>query len=345
MSKILIIGDIHMRQDIPFSASIEDGRSGEWEKVKKFLHLKAEDCDAVVLLGDVLNSKHNHSSVNAELVTFLHGFGKKEIHIIAGNHERYGKNTALDYIKKMYIPNWNVYVEPCSAYIAGQECLMVPFMTPGSMGVATREEAVEKIFSRGYFPAKVNLIFAHHAIDESSVAKYLTEIVLPKKELEKRADHTFFGHIHKPEEISDKIHGTGSVFTQEVGEEEKFVWTIEDGVIEGEKVPCRGIYKVEFNKVDKGEDLSTYPLLDIPKDSIVRATILSKDADVDTIKKWGSRFDGFSLVMDIKGERRKLQFDEKAVFDTSVESLLEIYAKEKKISLPLLQEGYNLIKK
>ena len=109
--KICIVGDPHFRFQLPYSTALEDGRRSEWEAVKDKIVETAEKCDAVILMGDCFNSKHNHSTVNTEFVNFLHRFGNKEIYILAGNHERYGHQTGLDFIKEMKNPLWHVFTE------------------------------------------------------------------------------------------------------------------------------------------------------------------------------------------------------------------------------------------
>ena len=69
--RICIIGDQHFRFQLPYAAAFKDDRRGEWEAVKKTITDAAEYCDGVVFLGDNLNSRHNHSSVNREFVEFV----------------------------------------------------------------------------------------------------------------------------------------------------------------------------------------------------------------------------------------------------------------------------------
>ena len=89
--KICIVGDQHFRYQLPYASSFKDGRRAEWEGVKEEIYKTADKCDAVVLLGDNLNTRHNHSSVNREFVDFLVrlGLGNKPVYIISGNHETF----------------------------------------------------------------------------------------------------------------------------------------------------------------------------------------------------------------------------------------------------------------
>lgn len=339
MTKILICGDQHFRFELPYASLFEDGRRGEWESVKKKIHETAEACDAIVLLGDGLNQRHNHSSVLREFVEFLNGFGDKEVHILVGNHERYGVSTALDFLKEMYKPNWFIYRDPTWARVAGLDAVVVPYMTPALMGVVTREEAVNKIstvFPQGEFP----LLFAHHAITGSSLrampVELLNEIVLQGETVRKKFDHAFAGHIHDPQELGS-IHMTGNIFTQEVGEHEKFIYTYdsEDGYVERIPLPVRGIYKIIWEELTDKDA--------IPKNSIVKCYVTSRDTDIEIVKTMLSTFDASMIVEQYPSERAKVHFEDGGL-DLSVDNLLKLYAEVKGLSYEDVVEGYELIK-
>lgn len=339
--KILVIGDQHFRYELPYASAFDDGRTGEWQAVKDLIHDEAKTCDAVVLLGDNFNQRHNHSSVIKEFVEFLNGFGDKEVHILVGNHERYGSSTALDFLNEIDKQNWFIYNEPTYARVAGLDTVMVPFMTPALVGVETREEAINKIST--VFPhKKFPLVFAHHAVSGSKLrslpVELLNEIVLPGDVLTKHFDHIFAGHVHEPQNLHP-IRMTGNIFTNEVGEHEKFIYTYESndkGVhIELVRLPVRGIYKIVW------EELT--PKDGIPKKSIVKCYVTSRDTDLEVVKTMLGVFDASIIVEQYPSERTKVHFEDGGL-DLSVDGLLKLYAEARGLSYEDLKDGYELIK-
>lgn len=345
--RLCIVGDLHFRYELPYASAFEDGRRGEWEAVKKKIIETASTCDAVVLLGDNLNSKHNHSSVIKEFIEFLNSFGDKEVHILRGNHELYGSSSALDFLKQLKHKNWHVYTEPVIAKVCGEEAMMIPYMTPALMGVETKEEGIKAIVDK--FPNyALAFAFGHHAVSGSRMAgmpvDMLNEIVLPQKEMEKHFSHTFCGHIHQKQNIFPNIYITGCTPSQEVGDHHKSIFVYEsDGTIdvkvEEVPLPVRGIYKFEFNR-----DVDDRNILNIPDHSIVKAIVTDSQLDVEKIKANAlSRFDAYVLIEQYPSERQKMSF-ESGVIDLSVEGLLKLYAEAKGLSYSELQEGFELIR-
>lgn len=345
--RILVVGDQHFRYELPYASAISDGRKAEWEAVKKTIHDTAKTCDAVVLMGDNFNSRHNHSSVIREFVDFLNEFGDKEVHLLVGNHERYGSSTALDFLKNIKHKNWHVYLEPTQTMVAGQEAMMIPYMTPALLGVETREEGVKAILDS--FPSRAwPLAFAHHGVAGARIhgmpIDFMNEIVLPQKDLEQHFSHVFAGHVHSPQHIFPSIYMTGNIFTNEVGEHSKSIWIYEsDGTIDVEvkevKLPVRGIFKYEFGATDEGY----FNLNFSPQDSIVKAIVTDRGIIMDELKASLARFDASIIVEQYPNERSKVHFEEGGM-DLSVDNLLKLYAEAKGLKHSDLSEGFDLIK-
>jgi DNA repair exonuclease SbcCD nuclease subunit len=351
--RILVIGDQHFRYELPYASAFEDGRRGEWEAVKRKIIDTAETCDAVVLLGDNFNSKHNHSSVIKEFVGFLNEFGDKEVHILAGNHERYGTSTALDFLKGVKKPNWKIYTEPTGANVGGASAMMIPFMTPALLGKETKEEGVQAIIDKFPKDVKFHLAFAHHGVSGATVhgmpIDLFNEIILPGKIMESKFHHTFAGHIHEKSSPSDKITMTGNIFTNEMGEHGKSVWVWEknqnfpDGSDEPEismsieeiPLPVRGIYKTVWEELNDADN--------IPKNSIVKCYVTNRETDLSIVRTMLSTFDASMIIEQYPNERSKMHFDD-GTLDLSVENLLKEYAEAKGLSHDDLKEGFELIK-
>ena len=343
--KILVVGDTHFRFEQAYSSAISDGRRSEWEAVKNKIIETSKDCDAVVLLGDNFNARHNNSTVIKEFIEFLNGFGTKEVHILCGNHERYGSSTAIDFLKGIKNTNWFVYTEPRLTVVAGQEAFMIPFMSPALLGCETREEGLEALLKM--FPKDAEpLAFCHLGVTGAKLhgvsADFFNEIVLPKEVMEKHFWHTFAGHWHAKQMLFPSIYITGNVFSSEVGDHAKSIWTYNsNGTIDVEvkeiPLPIREIHKLDWRedaeKVYGG----------IPDNSIVKCYVTTKGTDIELVKKTLARFDASIIIEQYENKRDKVYFDG-GTLDLSVPTLLKMYAESKKVDYADLIEAFEIIK-
>lgn len=339
--KFLIIGDQHFRFQLPYSAAFDDGRRGEWLDVIKKIHESSVDCDAIILLGDNLNTRHNHSSVNRDFIKFLRGFGEKNIYIISGNHELYGSETAIDFIKAIETTKWHIITKPTHKLLdGGIKASFLPYTTPGLLEVSDVHEANKKI-EETFLCEGGDILFHHHAVSGTKIngttTDFLNEIVLRKEYIESKYGLIFGGHIHTGQEISTKTYVTGNIFSSEIGDHEKHIFTLDtkkNNEIKKIQLPVRGIYSVDsdLQKIDA-----------IPKNSIVKFILRDKSLDIDTIKEKLSSFDANIVITQYDNGRKKIDIDESDSFDFSVDSLLKLYCETKDLSYSELKRVFDLI--
>ena len=343
--KILICGDLHQQFTLPYADCIPDGRKAEWTAIKNKIIETSKDCDAVVFLGDFYSQRHNHSTVLKDSVDFLRAFGDKETHIIVGNHSRYGNSTALDFLKNIPHTNWFIYTEPRLTVVAGQEAFMIPFMSPALLGCETKEEGLKVLIKMLPKDAEP-LVFAHLGVTGAKLhgvpADFFNEIVLPKEIMEKHFWHGFYGHWHSKQMLFPSTYICGNVFSSEVGDHAKSIWTYEsDGTIDVKiseiPLPIRQIHKLDWrddaDKIYGG----------IPENSIVKCYVTTKGIDLELVKKTLSRFDASIIIEQYPSERSKVHFDG-GTLDLSVETMLKMYSESRKIDYADLKEGFELIK-
>lgn len=342
--RVCIVGDMHWRLELPYSSAIPDGRESEWNNVLDKIVKTADTCDAVVLLGDVFNSKHNHSSVIHGLITFLKRLGDKEIYTISGNHCRYGEKTALDFLQKVDQPNWHVYTKVTEGVQIGDtKATFIPFMTPATLGVETKEEAEVAILDK---LGSADIAFCHHAMKGAKTSGFFEgEIVLDKDKMESLFGLTVYGHIHQAERLSDKVLGTGSIFNQEVNEYGKSIWVWDTETKKTGEVPlpCRGIYKVVWEAPQWHIPKEKDALSSIPNNSIVKCYVTDRTTDIDTVRNVLQRFDASIIIEQYPNERSKAHFEEGGL-DLSVDSMLKRYSEAKGLSYDDLVSGFALIK-
>lgn len=339
--KILAIGDPHFKLDWPYGELIKDGRKSERAAVLKAIRVAAEDCDAVVFMGDNLDKRHNHSSVIKEFVDYVSEFKGIDVYIISGNHETYeGSKTAIDFLRSLGM-NWHIFTPSTEVPFFNKTTKLgfIPYMTNASLGASTKEEAT-KILMDKVNKNKYDVIFTHHAISGTetvgSMADLFDEIVLPRGELEAVSKLVVGGHIHQPQVVGRTIV-TGNIFSHDVGDVERMVWKIdsEDGSYESIRLPIRPIYKL-FDRTLENLDV-------FPKNAIVKAILTERGQDIEAVKQSLKRFDAHILVESYPNERTRMHVDESQQLDLSIDALLDLYAKAKKKDPERLHKAFKLL--
>lgn len=337
-----IIGDMHFKERLGYSDYIDDGRVAEKEKVLDFIVATFEKCDQIVFMGDQLNSKNNPSQVIKDFVRFLERFKTQEIFIIAGNHEKFGSGkSAIDFLKEIKNERWHVITNKIEIF---NNMVFCPYFTKSELGFESNKEVADKLtdlFING------NVLFIHHAISGTdSINDYSVDLfdepVFDRKKLEEKFNWVIGGHIHKPQ-VKGHTIVTGSIFNNEVGEHEKYIWKL--NLIDPDtseffqiKVSDRGIYKLENPSI---EDLKK-----IGNGNIVKVVITNDEAkeNIESLKEEMERFDGHLILEHIQKERQKTKIKEGTdLLDLDIIQLLEIYAKEKKVDFSKLKSGFDLI--
>lgn len=338
INKIGIIGDFHAKDNLSYHEYIKDQRVSEKKEILDFIVKSFADCSSVVFIGDNFDKKNNSSEVIKDFIEFVERFSDKQVYVISGNHEIKGNGkSAIDFMREVNKPNWHIMTSPMDKIIGGHKIHFLPYMSRPQLGVQNDKEGCDKLLS-GMSGGKA--IFAHHAISDTFAAPGLStnsfhEIVLPKIKLEEIYKNVIAGHIHRPQQ-DGRTTITGSVFTSEVGEIEKYIWKLdlETDNVERLKLPCRGIFKLE-NPTE--EQLNR-----IPSNSIVKVIITSKEVNIDLLKSTLRTFDAYILLEQYPNERKKVYFDEGAI-DFSLDNLFKIYSIEKKVDLDKLKKGMELI--
>jgi len=337
-NKILVIGDLHMKEHLRYHDSIPDKRNGERQEILDFIVKQSEDTDTVVLLGDVFDNKNPLATTTKLFTEFLERFIDKKVYIIAGNHSKHSDGrTSLDYLKEIKNKNWKIITTTVEKIDGMVFC---PYFFRQELGVNTDAEGSQKVLSM--LPDGDSFFF-HHAISDTEVTSGLqvnifNELVFPRDVLEKKYKILFGGHIHKNKNYGKTIVA-GSVFNQEVGEVGKSIWKLNTINWEVEEIhlPGRCIYKLENPTVDD--------LMDIEFSSIVKVilTLRLSVEDMNKLRELLKKFDAHIIIEQYPNERTRAVY-EKNILEFSVGELLGLYAEQKKVSLPKLLSAFDLIK-
>jgi DNA repair exonuclease SbcCD nuclease subunit len=339
-----VVGDLHWKDNLGYAEYIKDRRKAEKEQVLDKIVKSLSGCDTIVFMGDQFNARNNTSQTIREFIAFLRRFDGKEIYMLAGNHEISGDGkTALDFITEVGNKKWHIISNSIESVALGPiKIVLCPYLGKSALGVTNEKDGMTKLMKS--LP-KGDILFIHHAISDTPVnavtnTNFFREIVLPRKELMKKYKHIFGGHIHAPS--NDKgIYIVGSVFTNEVGEIGKFIYTIEDvkigTVVHQHKLPGRSIIKLENPEVED--------IVSLRKDTIAKVLLTKKISKekMEKLKEKLATLDAYILLENYPTERKKLDLDG-SMLEFNIDSLLEVYAKVKKIDIATLKRGFELIK-
>ena len=340
--KLGIIGDPHFREQLSYSDFIPDGRKAEFQAVLDKTVEFFQDCDGVVFLGDNFDKKTNPNSVIRAFTEFVERFNGKEIYILAGNHEKSADgSSAIDYLREIKNPKWHVITNTIEEI---NRMVFCPYFFRQELGVVTHEEATAMLIKN--IPTG-KYLFTHHAISDTltnggNSTNVFDEIILPKTELEKRFDLIIGGHIHRPG-IYGKTLVAGSLFTNEAGDRNNAVWKIdtETNKIEKCMLPVRYIFRFENTAPAVISKLAQeWP------NSIVKVVLTDKalKESLEGLKSAGKGFDTFILQEQYPREREKKSASEENLLEVGIESLIKVYAEQKKIDYAPLLAAWNELK-
>ena len=333
-----VISDLHFKPSLSYSDYIKDGRKEEEKEILDFIVDSFKDCDKIVFVGDLLNGRNNSSEVLKRLVKFIERFENKNIYIISGTHEKSADGkTSLDFLKEIKNPKWRIITDKIEEIDGMVFC---PTFTKPELKVKNNEDGKIKLMK---MLPDGNILFTHYSISGSFTGSGVSteifdEIVLDRKEISDKYDLVVSGHIHSPNYANNVII-TGSIFMNEVNEDRKSIWIVNEKnyLVKELKLPGRDIIKVE-NPTDND-------FKKIKKSSIVKVILTDPKfkRKINDTKEKLKKFDAFILLEQFPKERKKIHFEE-GMLEFSIEELLEIYAKQKKVDIKKIKTAFELIK-
>lgn len=333
-----IISDLHFKPNLSYSDYVEDNRKGEEKEILDFIVKSLKGCNKIVFVGDLLNGRNNSSEVLRRLVRFIERFEDKNIYIISGTHEKSADGrTSLDFLKEIKNPKWKIITDKVEEIDGMVFC---PTFTKPELKAKNNEDGRKKLMK---MLPDGNILFTHYSISGSHTSGGVStdifdEIVLDRKGISKKYNLVVSGHIHSPD-YDKNIVITGSIFMNEVNEDRKSIWMINENnyAVKEIKVPGRNILKIE-NPTDND-------FKEIEKSSIVKVILTDPKlkCKINDIKEKLKKFDAFILLEQFPKERKKIHFEE-GMLEFSIEELLGIYAKQKKVDIKKIKTAFELIK-
>lgn len=235
-------------------------------------------------------------------------------------------------MKEIDKPNWHII----TSIEKFDNLVFLPFLYRYDLDVMTIKEMKTKAMK---LLPEGKILFAHHAVSDMNFDHFntndLNELVLPKKKIKEKYQLSVMGHIHEHKQ-EDGLLFTGSSFTNEVGELEKFVFKINTDTLEINKflLPNRPIMKLS--------NPSTEELQALSNDSIVKIFVDKESYDVESILPVLTEKNIHHLIIESSYKVRE-KYKEKDL-DLSVDNLLKIYSDKKSVDYDKLMEGFVMIK-
>lgn len=343
MIKIGLVGDTHLKDRLGYADYVSDKRIPERQAVLDQIADLFKGYDMVVLMGDNFDSRNNSSETIKDFVKFAQSI-KAPLAILAGNHEKSGNGkSALDFIEELD-NDWVTAIRgPKMVDVKGIHLVLLPYMSRTEMKCQDNRSAAQAI--QGSLP-EGDILLAHQAFTGYGFKGVLTddfnEPVLDKAWLAERYEKVAIGHVHEGGN-NGKFLVTGSVFCNEVGDEEKSVWTLlVDEKTRATEVVAhvldqRGVRKIKDPEPKDIENLT-------PADWIIKAEITKRGTDVESVKRMLRPFAGSIVVERYPNERMTVKTDSD-ILDYSVENMLKMYAEAKNLNPDILLTGYALIRR
>ena len=159
-----------------------------------FPRLKKENVDAVLILGDTFDRRKymNFYTLKRAKEMFFEPLAQLgvDVHILAGNHDTYFKNTNdvnyVDLLLNEYGANFNVIDHPQDIYVGPHKICMMPWIC------AENYESSMRLLQQ----TDASICCGHFEIDGFQMYRGMPAHEGLKRELFRKFDFTFSGHYH-----------------------------------------------------------------------------------------------------------------------------------------------------
>lgn len=308
MSKILILGDVHLGKSPNLGKvnlnSVYNSRLIDQRKILDWVLEKAEEevVSDIVITGDIFedtNPKYEIINVFMEWLKKTNILNIK-VHIILGNHDYTRINniyySPLDLINNTELDNVTVYKTPNTINVCDTYISMFPFCDRKSLFSESLSEAknlIKKYIEYEYslIPrAKNSIAIGHFALEGSlyigdEIDDLTNEIIVPLDYFE--YDYVWMGHVHKFQKLKENVYHIGSMDISDFGEanESKYIiiFDCKNNSFDEIKIPTVKLNKISLEISNENID-SIEELISNVSNQIVSLEIKYKQ-DVSPIGK------------------------------------------------------------
>ncbi len=242
-----------------------------------FPKIREEKVNAVLILGDTFDRRKylNFNTLKRTKEMFFDplAYMGVDVHILAGNHDTYFKNTndvnSVDLLLREYGATFNVIDHPAHVYVGPHKICMMPWICPENY-----EDSMETLKD-----SDAKYCMGHFEIEGFAMYRGMPSEEGLNRDLFRKFTHTFSGHYHH-KSSSNGITYLGNPYQltwQDYGDERGFhILDIEKDELKFVANPFqmfhRIVYddKVESIKEIDGKDVTQY------KDTYVKVVVINK---------------------------------------------------------------------
>jgi DNA repair exonuclease SbcCD nuclease subunit len=242
-----------------------------------FPKIKEEKVDAVLILGDTFDRRKylNFNTLKRTKEMFFDPLAYMgiDVHILAGNHDTYFKNTndvnSVDLLLKEYGASFNVIDHPAHIYVGPHKICMMPWICPENY-----EDSMETLKD-----SDAKYCMGHFEIEGFAMYRGMPSEEGLNREMFRKFTHTFSGHYHH-KSSSDGITYLGNPYQltwQDYGDDRGFhILDIEKDELEFIQNPFQMFYRINYD--DKKDSISDITNMDVTqyKDTYVKVVVINK---------------------------------------------------------------------
>jgi DNA repair exonuclease SbcCD nuclease subunit len=273
--KIALITDQHFgaRND---AAHILDYYQKFYEQIF-FPKLREEKVSAVLILGDTFDRRKylNFYTLKRTKEMFFDPLAYLgiDVHILAGNHDTYFKNTndvnSVDLLLNEYGATFNVIDHPSHIYVGPHKFCMMPWICPENY-----EDSMETLKE-----SDAKYCMGHFEIEGFAMYRGMPSEEGLNRELFRKFNHTFSGHYHH-KSSSDGVTYLGNPYQltwQDYGDERGFhILDLEEETLEFVANPFQMFHRINYD--DKKDSITEINNMDVSvyKDTYVKVVVINK---------------------------------------------------------------------
>ncbi len=242
-----------------------------------FPKIREEKVNAVLILGDTFDRRKylNFNTLKRTKEMFFDplAYMGVDVHILAGNHDTYFKNTndvnSVDLLLKEYGATFNVIDHPAHIYVGPHKICMMPWICPENY-----EDSMETLKD-----SDAKYCMGHFEIEGFAMYRGMQSEEGLNREMFRKFTHTFSGHYHH-KSSSDGITYLGNPYQltwQDYGDQRGFhILDIEKEEIEFIANPFEMFYRINYD--DKKDSITDISNMDVSqyKDTYVKVVVINK---------------------------------------------------------------------
>ena len=287
-----------------------------------FPRLREEKVDAVLILGDTFDRRKylNFYTLKRAKEMFFDPLAYMDIpvHILAGNHDTYFKNTndvnSVDLLLGEYGILFNVIDHPSHIYVGPHKICMMPWICPENY-----EDSMETLKE-----SDAPICCGHFEIDGFQMYRGMPSQEGLKRDYFRKFDFTFSGHYHH-KSSADGIHYLGNPYEltwQDYNDNRGFhIFDLDSRELTFVENPNHIFYRITYD--DKRDSISDISNIDFGpyKNAYVKVVVINKTNPYLFDKFMNNLYNVNPIDISIAEDFTELSFDDEELVDQAEDTI------------------------